>query len=86
MTAYPPTPDHDRLSGEPGPTWLDEEHIIEPLDPADARKVPPNDPIMVDVTGRMWRLRYRPPWTGVLTRVAPVLLGVVLLLLLMLRV
>jgi hypothetical protein len=49
--------------------------------------VPADEPIVVDAAGRMWRVRYRPSWIRVLSRAAPVLVGVVLLaLLLMLRV
>jgi len=68
------------------PTWLDAEHMIEPLDSADLEPLA-NDPIVVDAKGRIWRVRYRPAWTGVSTWAAPVLLAMVLVaLLLVLRV
>lgn len=57
--------------------------MIEPLDAADLPDVPANHPIVVDATGRMWRMRCRPAWVRILTRAAPVLLGVVLLVLLL---
>jgi hypothetical protein len=60
---------------------------MEPLDAVDPLEVPADEPIVVDAAGRMWRVRYRPSWIRVLSRAAPVLVGVVLLaLLLMLRV
>lgn len=60
---------------------------MEPLDAVDPLDVPTDEPIVVDAAGRMWRIRYRPSWVRLLTRGAPVLVGVVLLaLLLMLRI
>lgn len=83
MTFTPASSDPDRLPGQPEPGWLDEHHVIEPLDMANPDEVAANHPIVVDATGRVWRVRYRPAWGGTLTRLAPVLLGVVLLALLL---
>ena len=57
--------------------------MLEPLDGSDPAAAPNDDPIVVDAAGRMWRLRYRPVWTRALSRVAPLLLGVALLILLL---
>jgi len=77
----PAIPDPGR---EPDPAWLDDEHVLEPLNGADPDEVASDDPIVVDATGRTWRLRYRPAWVRMLTWAAPMLVGLALLTLLLL--
>lgn len=55
-------PDADPLAAQPEPTQLDEEHVLEPVDDLDPDGATARDPVVVDTTGRMWRLRYRPAW------------------------
>jgi hypothetical protein len=78
----PLSPATDPVGVDPEPTQLDEEHVLEPLSGGDPDQMQPDDPIVVDATGRLWRVRHRPAWTRMLAGAAPVLLGVLLVALL----
>lgn len=65
-------PDHQ--PSEPRP--LDDDHVLEPVDPQRADSSEPAEPIVRDVAGRLWKVRRRrTAWQSV-----PVALAVLLLL------
>lgn len=46
-----------------GETWLDEEHVLEPVEPRDVQGLG-QDPLVSDAEGRLWRIRRRPLWAS----------------------
>lgn len=40
-----------------GTAWLDEVHVLEPVNGPDSGPVAPGTPLVEDVRGRLWRIR-----------------------------
>lgn len=57
-------------SDDPGVPWLDNRHVLEPVQPGELESHLGDTPVVKDARGRLWRVRRVTPWSSVALLVA----------------